>query len=138
MSTLRASKTSKTPKTKVEATKVLLVEDDVWLGELETAVLTKAGYEVRVAPHAPAAIELVDSFKPDVLVVDVLLAGTTSFALLHELQTYQDTQQIPVVVCTNLAEQFDKKKLELYGVKRIVDKTTMHPSDIVTAVKAVL
>lgn len=118
--------------------KVLLVEDDIWLGELEASVLEKAGYEVAIAPHAPAAIELIDSFKPDILVVDVLLAGTTSFALLHELQTYEDTQHIPVVLCTNLAEQFDKKKLELYGVRRIVDKTVMHPSDIVAAVRAVL
>lgn len=118
--------------------KVLVVEDDVWLAELEVSVLEKAGYTVQVAPHAPAAIELIDTYKPDILVVDVLLAGTTSFALLHELQTYDDTQKIPVILCTNLAEQFDKKKLELYGVKRIIDKTTMHPSDIVAAVRAVV
>ena len=60
-----------------------------------------------------------------------------AFALLHELQSYDDTHQIPIVLCTNLADQFDKKQLEVYGVKRIVDKTTMHPSDIVAAVKAV-
>lgn len=118
--------------------KVLVVEDDTWLGELEASVLEKAGYDVMVAPHALAAIDLVDSFKPAAMVLDVLLAGTTSFALLHELQTYDDTRKIPVVLCTNLAEQFDKKQLEYYGVRRIVDKTTMHPSDIVAAVKAVL
>ena len=117
--------------------KVLIVEDDVWLADHEASVLRGAGYSVEVAPHAPAAIELVDSFKPNVLVADVLLGGTTSFALLHELQTYQDTQHIPVVLCTNLAEQFDKKQLELYGVKRVIDKTSMHPSDIIAAVKAV-
>lgn len=118
-------------------TKVLLVEDDIWLAELEVSVLKKAGYEVASAPHAPAAIELVDSFKPDVIVLDVLLAGSTAFALLHELQSYDDTVKIPVVLCTNLADQFDKNKLDMYGIKRVVDKTTMHPSDIVAAVKAV-
>ncbi len=119
-------------------TRVLLVEDDAWLGELEASVLQEAGYEVQLAPHALAAIEYVDQQRPDIILLDVLLGGSTAFALLHELQSYDDTHQIPVVLCTNLAEQFDKKQLEGYGVKRIVDKTTMHPSDIVAAVKAVL
>lgn len=117
---------------------ILLVEDDAWLAENEAAVLQKAGYDVVVAPHAPAAIALVDEKLPDAIVLDVLLAGSTAFALLNELQSYGDTGQIPVVLCTNLAEQLDAKKLAEYGVRRIVDKTTMHPSDIVTALKAVL
>lgn len=119
-------------------TKILLVEDDAWLAELEASVLEEAGYEVVLAPHALEAIELIDRHHPDVIVLDVLLGGSTAFALLHELQSYDDTNKIPVVLCTNLAEQFDKKQLEAYGVKRIIDKTTMHPSDIVASVKAVL
>lgn len=118
-------------------TYVLLVEDDTWLAELEASVLRDAGYDVTIAPHALAAIELIDAQRPDVLVLDVLLGGSTAFALLHELQSYDDTNAIPVVLCTNLADQFDKKQLEAYGVKRVIDKTTMHPSDIAAAVKAV-
>ena len=118
-------------------TKVLLVEDDRWLSEMEEGVLIKAGYEVSVAPHALAAIELVDSFVPDVIILDVLLAGSTGFALLNELQSHGDTNSIPVVLCTNLAEQFNDTRLKEYGVARVVDKTTMHPNDLVVAVKAV-
>lgn len=119
-------------------TKVLLVEDDAWLAELEASVLVGAGYDVQLAPHAPAAIELVDSFKPEVIVLDVLLAGSTAFALLNELQSYSDTGIVPVVLCTNIADQFDVSKLKEYGVRRVVDKTTMHPDDLVAAVKGVL
>lgn len=118
--------------------RILLVEDDAWLAETQQAVLEKAGYAVRHAPHAPAAIAMVDEELPDAIVLDVLLAGSTAFALLHELQSYADTGVIPIVLCTNLAEQFELKQLADYGVKRIVDKTTMHPSDIVAGVKAVL
>lgn len=118
--------------------RVLLVEDDVWLAEMEAKVLTKEGYEVVVAPHALAAIDAVDASTPDIIILDVLLAGSTAFALLNELQSHDDTKGIPVVLCTNLAEQFDDDKLAEYGVKRVVDKTTMHPGDLVVAVKAVL
>ncbi len=119
-------------------TKVLLVEDDAWLAEMEAKVLEEAGYEVLVAPHALAAIDHIDAVTPDVIVLDVLLAGSTAFALLNELQSHEDTNNVPVILCTNLAEQLEPKRLKEYGVKRVVDKTTMHPNDLVVAVKAVL
>lgn len=117
---------------------VMLVEDDVWLAELEASVLKDAGHKVRVAPNALEAIAMIDDDLPDVIVLDVLLAGTTAFALLHELQSYGDTGGIPVVLCTNIAEQLDATKLAHYGVKRVVDKTTCTPGDIDAAVKAAL
>ncbi len=118
-------------------TKVLLVEDDAWLAELEAGVLSKAGFEVILAPHAPAAIELIDSAQPEVIVLDVLLTGTTAFALLNELQSYSDTGKVPIILCTNLAEQLSIDRLKEYGVRRVVDKTTMHPDDLVAAVRSV-
>ena len=119
-------------------TRVLLVEDDAWLAEVEASVISDAGFEVLIAPHAPAAIELVDSFHPEVIVLDVLLAGSTAFALLNELQSYSDTGVVPVILCTNIADQFDAKKLKEYGIKKVVDKTTMHPSDLVAAIRGVV
>ncbi|MDB5163181.1 MAG: response regulator BaeR [Candidatus Saccharibacteria bacterium] len=119
-------------------TRVLLVEDDAWLAEVEAGVLTGAGFEVQVAPHAPAAIDLVDSFQPEVIVLDVLLAGSTAFALLNELQSYSDTAMVPIILCTNIADQFDAAKLKEYGVNRVVDKTTMHPDDLIAAVRSVV
>ena len=119
-------------------TKVLLVEDDAWLAEMESRVLEEAGYEVVIAPHALSAIDKVDAALPDVVVLDVLLAGSTAFSLLNELQSHEDTSTIPIILCTNLAEQFEDGKLKEYGVKYVVNKTTMHPNDLVVAVKAVL
>ncbi len=119
-------------------TKVLLVEDDIWLADLEADVIEDAGFEVQIALHAPAAIDRVDSFQPDVIVLDVLLAGSTAFALLNELQSYSDTSIVPIILCTNLADQFDPSKLKEYGVKRVVDKTTMQIDDLVAAIRSVL
>ena len=118
-------------------TRVLLVEDDAWLAEVESHIISDAGYEVLIAPHAPAAIELVDSFRPEIIVLDVLLAGSTAFALLNELQSYSDTAMIPVVLCTNIADQFEAKKLKEYGVRKVVDKTTMRPEDLLAAIGSV-
>jgi CheY-like chemotaxis protein len=118
--------------------KVLLVEDDPWLAELEVTTLQKAGFAVTHAPHAPSAIVKIDDIQPDVLVLDVLLTGSTAFALLHELQSYDDTGELPIILCTNMAESLKLEDLKSYGVRRIVDKTTMHPDDLVAAIRSVL
>lgn len=117
---------------------VLIIEDDRWLADIQKHHLEGAGFEVKVAHEAFTAIDHIDSSKPDLIVADVLLAGSTIFALLHELRSYPDTTGIPVVLCTNLADGISGTDLQEYNVKRVVDKTTMEPADLVAAVKACL
>lgn len=119
-------------------TKVLLVEDDPWLAELETSVLTEAGYDIIHSPHAPSAIAKIDDDHPDVIILDILLTGSTAFALLHELQSYGDTKTVPVILCTNIAENLNLKDLKKYGVRSIINKMTMYPDDLPAAIKGVL
>jgi CheY-like chemotaxis protein len=119
-------------------TKVLIIEDDPWLADVLSVVLKEAGFSIRTAQHGPEAMDMIDSLTPNVIISDVLLAGGTSFTLLHELQSHSDTKMIPIILCSNLAGQLDTEQLKAYGVRRVIDKTTMHPSDVVTAVRAVI
>jgi two-component system response regulator BaeR len=116
---------------------ILIVEDDAWLAEQHERVLQKAGYGTSIALHAIAAIDAVDNVHPDVIILDVLLTGSTAFALLNELQSYGDTGVIPVVLCTNLAADIKLDDVRPYGVRRILDKATMEPDDIIAAVRSV-
>ena len=70
---------------------ILVVEDDNWLSEQYSRVLSNAGYLVHRASNALSAIEEIDDINPDAIILDVLLTGSTAFALLHELQSYGDT-----------------------------------------------
>lgn len=117
---------------------VVIVEDDEWLADSYRRTLETAGYKVWYAPHAIAAIDVIDEVKPDVIILDVLLPGTTALALLHELQSHVDLAGIPIVMITNLADQLSDEDIEAYGIKRLLDKTTMQPDDIVAAVKGAL
>lgn len=119
-------------------TKVLLVEDDLWLAELEADVLTAAGFTVTHSSHASSAIVEIDQSPPDVIILDVLLVGSTAFALLHELQSYGDTKMTPVILCTNMAETLELEGLRKYGVRRIINKMTMQPDDLPAAVRSAL
>ena len=117
---------------------VIIVDDDTWLAEHNVETLNNAGFSAHSTGHALSAIDLIDELKPDALILDILLPGTTGFALLHELQSYRDTAALPVIICSGVADDMNLDELKPYGVKRILDKTTMRPDDIVAAVRSVL
>lgn len=117
---------------------VLIVDDDSWLAEHSASVLSEAGFAAHTTRHALSAIDRIDELKPDVLILDILLPGATGFSLLHEMQSYKDTAAIPVIICSGVADSLSLDELKPYGIRRILDKTTMDPDDIVAAVRGVL
>lgn len=117
---------------------VLVIEDDIWLAEQFVRTLQRADFVAHTVSSGHIAMEMIDELKPRVIVLDMLLTGGTGVTLLHELQSYEDTAKVPVILCTNLASHITHKEVSAYGVRRILDKATMHPDDIVTAVRSVV
>ena len=118
--------------------RILIVEDDDWLAQQHGRTLTMAGMQADCVPHALAAIEALDTNRPDVLILDVFLSGPNAFTFLHELRSHSDLASLPVILCTNSADQLRQEDLAVYGITRVLDKTTMHPNDLVAAVRKVL
>jgi CheY-like chemotaxis protein len=117
---------------------VLVIEDDEWQAEQYERMLEREGIRVEVAPHALAAIDAIDAVVPDAIVLDVLLPGPNAFAFLHELRSYADLAGVPVVLCTNSADQIAENDMKAYGVVRVLDKATMIPGDLPKVVKRAL
>lgn len=117
---------------------VLVVEDDEWMAGQHIRTLQAAGIQADFVQHALAAIDALDARRPDVLVLDVLLPGPNVFTLLHEMRSHGDLAGIPVILCTATADQLAGEDIATYGVRTVLDKTKMHPDDLVKAVKRVL
>ena len=117
---------------------VLLVEDDAWQAEHFARQLELHGYTVSVAGSAEAAIHDVDTVRPDVIILDLMLPGSNGVALLHELRSYADTGTIPVIMCSSIASNLSREQLSAYGVVDIIDKTTIQPDELVVAVRGAL
>lgn len=114
---------------------VLVVEDDQWLGDSYERLLRQADFLVTRAKDAEVAMRAIEEQAVDVIVADVMLEGHTVFALLHELQSYDDTKLIPVVLSSNLpTEAFGKADLQQYGIVTVFDKATITPALLVAAV----
>ena len=118
--------------------KVLIVEDDKqWANLFEKYVSdAKVKSESRLAISGSQAIDMVDEWMPDVILLDMLLAGETGMALLNELRSHDDLAKIPVIVCSNI--KFDSGQLDNFNVKTVLDKSTMEPRDVRGALESIL
>jgi len=117
---------------------VLLVEDDAWQAEHFERQLRRGGYRTVVASSAQEAIHCVDVLRPDVIVLDFMLPGTNGIGFLHELRSYADTAQIPVIVCSSIATNLSHEQLSVYGVVAVIDKTTIQSDELAVAIRGAL
>lgn len=111
---------------------ILIVEDNQILAENFARIL-RGEFEVFFAESAGRAIDQIDSTRPDVILLDILLKGHSAFALLNELQSYADTTKIPVVVCSDLSDDLEFLALKKYNVVKILDKSQARPQEILEA-----
>jgi len=122
----------------VRAKHVLVIEDDQWFLALVKKTLERERFAVTAANNTIEGIAEINKKVPDAIILDFFMPGPNALVLLHELQSYGDTTQVPVILCTNNASDIPKDTLSAYGVVTVLDKTTMHPDDVVAAVRKAL
>jgi DNA-binding response OmpR family regulator len=117
--------------------RVLLIEDDHWLADSYRQILLARGFDCQTVPEANLAMRVIDESKPDVIVADVILGDQTVVPLLHELQTYEDTRTVPVILCTAIGANTTDltKQLHSYGVVAVLDKATLTPEVLLNTVR---
>jgi len=107
-----------------------VVDDDGgWLGYYERLL---SGYEVETFRDGVAVMERMREVVPDVMILDVLLTGPTGFAVLDEMQSYEDLGRVPVIVVSGVELVED---LSEYGVVRVLNKDNMRPEELLEALK---
>jgi DNA-binding response OmpR family regulator len=89
----------------VDRPRVLVVDDERGLRELLEYGLEQAGFAVRSATEGSAAIQMLESWSPDVIVLDVMLPGRDGFTLLPEIRRLTTA---PVVMLTARTEITEK------------------------------
>lgn len=87
----------------ISKSRVLIVDDDITTISLIADALS-ADYEVLVATEADEGLTLAAFSKPDLILLDVMLPGTSGFSLCRELKSNDQTFNIPVIFVSALAE----------------------------------
>ncbi|PWT91294.1 MAG: hypothetical protein C5B54_05570 [Acidobacteria bacterium] len=77
--------------------KVLLVEDDILSLEWMSIFLKSKNLELKTATSVKRAIEWLDDWRPDIIISDVELDGSSAFLLIDHLESDETIADIPVV-----------------------------------------
>ena len=88
--------------------RVVVADDDPDIVDILTFNLTTAGYEVTSAADGAAAVALVSSSLPDLVVLDVMMPKMDGFEVLAALKAKEQTSEIPVVMLTAKASDSDQ------------------------------
>ena len=86
---------------------LLVVEDDADLRGMFRTALSLAGFDVREACDGLSALRRLDSFVPDLIVLDLMMPGIGGLAVLQELAAQAHTRSIPIVVVTASPQNLD-------------------------------
>ena len=87
------------------ARKVLIVEDEANIAELVNLYLKKEGYETIVAGDGGKALELYRSFRPDLVLLDIMLPVMDGWAVCSKIR---ETDKTPIIMLTAKGETIDK------------------------------
>ncbi len=92
---------------------ILVVDDDIAIGDMEQTVLTKAGYEVIRAFSGTEAVQILMNDRPDLVLLDLMLPGLTGESVMARIK--QSAGDIPVMVVSAKIDADSKVNMLLEG-----------------------
>lgn len=119
-------------------TKIAIIEDESAIAEMYRFKLQQAGYEVSCAFNGKEGLELVKSFKPELILLDLMLPEMSGDAMLEKVRAADWGKDIKVLILTNLSEDVAPPKLSSLSVDRYIIKANYTPAQVVEIVSEVL
>lgn len=112
------------------AHKVAIIEDDLSISQMYRFKFEAEGFEVEVAENGQIGLELVKTFKPDIILLDLMMPEMTGDEMLAELRATSWGKDIKVIILTNMGEQEIPESVKKNGVEAVVLKANMTPRQV--------
>jgi len=119
--------------------KILLVDDDPLLVRMYQKKLENDGYLVATADDGGQAMAKISEFKPDLILLDIMMPKANGLQLLEKIKENPETGSIPVILLTNVGSSDEdiNRGLELGAVAYLV-KASNKPKVVVAKIKEIL
>ena len=95
--------------------KVYVVEDDSLLSNLLSIRFEKSSFPHQINVDGEGAVPAMIEFKPDVILLDLMLPGRSGFEILEEIKSTPELREIPVMIFSNRDSQEDRAKAKELG-----------------------
>jgi CheY-like chemotaxis protein len=114
--------------------KILIIEDEAFLIDMYEMKFKQDGYEVLRAMDAMTGIELAKSTRPDLILLDIVMPGTSGFEVLKELKGQPEYKSIPILIFSNLGQKEEIDQGLALGANGYIVKSDLTPRQLVEKV----
>ncbi len=115
--------------------KILLVEDDESLASVYVERFEAEGFEVKHVANGEDALTSAIEFKPELILLDVMMPKISGFDVLDILRNTPETANVHIVMLTALSQEKDKEKAKQLGVDDYLVKSQVVIADVVDRVR---
>ncbi len=120
---------------KTGSKKILLVEDDDALASVYQTRLQAEGFDLKRVPNGEDALAAALEYKPDLILLDVMMPKVSGFDVLDILRNTPETTNVKVIMLTALSQDSDKERAEKLGVDDYLVKSQVVIADVVDRIK---
>lgn len=115
--------------------KIAIVEDDQVISQMYRIKFEADGFNVETAENGKLGLELIQSMKPDIVLLDLMMPEMNGDEMLALMRKTDWGKEIPVIILTNMGEAEVPKDVMDLGVKKVILKADMTPKQVVDLVK---
>ncbi len=120
------------------ATRVAIIEDDMAISQMYRLKFETEGFEVQTADNGRLGLDLIEEFKPDIILLDLMMPEMTGDEMLAELRKKPWGKDVRVIILTNMGEEEAPKSLKELKVHSFIVKAEMTPRQVAERVKQAL
>lgn len=115
--------------------KILLVEDDDSLASVYETRLQAENFDTKRVANGEDALSTATSYKPDMIILDVMMPKVSGFDVLDILRNTPETANVKIIMLTALSQDSDKEKAQSLGVDDYLVKSQVVIADVVDRIK---
>lgn len=115
--------------------RILLVEDDDALATVYVTRLQAEGFDVRRVANGEEALAAALSYKPDLVLLDVMMPKVSGFDVLDILRNTPETTSLKIIMLTALSQDSDKERAESLGVNDYLVKSQVVIADVIDRIR---
>lgn len=110
--------------------KILLIEDEAYLSEMYKIKLESEGYKVFIADNGEDGIKKIETEKPDLVLLDLMMPKMNGFQVLEKLREKNLLDSIRIYVLSNLSQREEIEKGVSLGAEGFLIKASLTPTQI--------
>jgi DNA-binding response OmpR family regulator len=115
--------------------KILIVEDDKYYSHTLRLKFESLDFEVSLAENGKKMLEKLESYTPDIILLDLIMPVMSGFEALEKLRERGTNLNSKIIVLSNLGQDEDVEKAKQMGVSEYVIKTNASIQEVVDLVQ---